>query len=162
MSENTAVEVDPTAEETATKKAGGPKGPRLTAPSSAHKSLADYVNANSDQSVTPDQVMAMLVLHNKWQSSPERKTEREAEKAQNAELAEAKKAANAEKAAAKKIADAEAKAKKDAKDKAKAAKASEGDDDLDDLDAEDDDLDAEATPAPSKRRSRKGKSEPGF
>lgn len=135
---------------------------KTSAPTSTHISLANYVTANSDETVTPAQAQAVLTLHSKWQKSPERIAEREQEKAaaEEAKAAaaldrEAKKAEREQKAA-------EAKAKKAAKEAAKAAKDGDDDSDLgDDLDepaaaSDDDDLDGEeATPAP-KRTRRKG------
>lgn len=118
-------------------------------PKPIHESLASYVSTNSGVSVTAAQAEALLKFHGKWQSSPERKAEREQEKAAAAEEAAKRKEENeAKKAAAKAKREAEA-AEKKAKKAAEKGDDSDLDDSLDDLDGETE------TPAPKPARSRR-------
>lgn len=116
-------------------------------PSSAHESLARYVNANTDQEVTPEQVGAMLTMHGKWQSSDERKAEREQERADKAKNQEEAKAARQ---AAKEAKAAERAEEKTRKAEAKKAAQADSEAALDSDDGEDD-----QKPNVKKRRTRR-------
>lgn len=151
MTEENVTEATETAEATeekATKRA--PVDPFAKEPTATHRSLAKYVSDNSPVELSPEQAQAVLVLHSKWQSSDERKAEREIEKAEAAKEAEAKKAER-EAAKAKREAEKEAKAKEKAAKEAAKKAAEEGSDS--DLDAEPDD-EAPAEGGRPKRRRR--------
>lgn len=131
-----------------------PVDPFEKAPSEAQVSLAKYVTDNSPVELTAEQAQAVLVLHGQWQSSPERKAEREAEKAAKAEAAAKAKEERERKAAEKAEAKAKADAEKKAKDAAKAAESAGDDSDLDTTDNSDEaapETDGEAKP-PRRRR----------
>ncbi|XBA13389.1 hypothetical protein SEA_XENIA2_62 [Gordonia phage Xenia2] len=151
MAEET-VAVDTEAQESEAPKAERkPVNPFDKAPSATHISLAKYCTDNSPVEVTPEQAQAVLVLHGTWQASPERKAERDAEKAEKARQAEAAKAEREKKAAERKAENERKAAEKKAKEAAKAAEANGDDSDLDSADNSDDTTETEA-PKPRRRR----------
>ncbi|WPH58009.1 hypothetical protein SEA_LUCKYLEO_61 [Gordonia phage LuckyLeo] len=148
--ETVAVDTEAQESEKVTKERT-PVNPFDKEPSGTHRSLAKYVTENSPVELTPEQAQAVLVLHGQWQASPERKAEREAEKAEKARLAEEAKAERERKAAERKAENERKAAEKKAKEAAKAAEANDDDSDLDAVDNSDDDTETEA-PKPRRRR----------
>lgn len=65
---------------------------------STHESLAKYVTEKSGVEVSPEQAGALLRLHGKWQASPERQAERDAEKLEREARKQAAASAKAERA----------------------------------------------------------------
>lgn len=143
-------------EETTETTEAAEKGPKefKSNPRPIHESLARYVNEKTGdqvEDIDAAQAEALLKLHKFWQSSPERKAEREEEQKQAA----IEKAEREEKAAIKKAEDKAKKEAEDAKKKAEAAADTGDDSDLDDLDGE-----ADETPAPAKTTSRARRRKP--
>jgi len=163
MTETVANETVETAAEAVAEETKAPKEFKSN-PGPIHESLARYVSEHSGIEVSAEQAQALLVLHKNWQSSPERKAEREQEKLLKAEEAAKRKAEAEEKKAAAKAERERKAAEKKAKEAAKKAAAEDNDSDLDDLDADDldaaadvDDLDDLDAPAEAPKRRRGGK-----
>jgi len=99
-------------------------------PTEAHISLAKFLTENGPIEITADQACMFILGHRIWQSSDERKEEKEALKGSRAEEAEQKRAL-AEAARAAKKAEAEKRAaEREVKKTQKAAKDADSDDDL--------------------------------
>jgi Skp family chaperone for outer membrane proteins len=124
-------------------------------PTEAHASLANFLTENGPVEVTADQAWAFIMGHRIWQSSDERKQEKEALKGSKAEEAEAKRiereAARAEKKAAAEVAAIDREAKK----AAKAAKAADSDEDLTEDATDEESLDDGEAPEEAKPKRRR-------
>jgi hypothetical protein len=99
-------------------------------PTEAHVSLANFLTEFGPVEVTADQAWAFIMGHRIWQSSEERKVEKDNLKGSKAEEAEIKKAERELARAEKKAAAEKTAEEREAKKAAKAAKDADSDDDL--------------------------------
>lgn len=99
-------------------------------PTEAHVSLANFLTENGPVEVNADQAWAFIMGHRIWQSSDERKVEKDNLKGSKAEEAEVKRQEREAARADKKAAAEAAAAEREAKKAAKAAKDADSDDDL--------------------------------